>query len=448
MVFRQEMVIAGRTLSIETGKLAGLAHGAVTVRYGDTIVLATATASEKPREGIDFLPLTVDFEERLYAAGKIPGGFIRREGRPSEQATLTARLTDRPLRPLFPKGLTNDVQAVVTVLSADQENRPDILSIIGASAALSISPIPFAGPVGAVRVGYTNGDFLLNPTATQLLTSSLDLIMAGTTDAVVMVEAGAKQVSEEVVLEAIRFGHRAIQEIISLQQRLVAEAGQPKWSFTPPEIPEEVREAVAAWLGSRLSEAIQQLSKSEREGAMDTLEEELISEFGERFAPKDLAHAFHEQVKRGVRASILDKSVRPDGRDLTTIRPITCEAGVLPRTHGSGLFTRGQTQALTIATLGSSDDQQTLDGLGMEESKRFLHHYNMPPFSTGEARPMRGPGRREIGHGALAERALAAVIPTEKEFPYTIRLVSEVLTSNGSTSMASVCGSTLALMDA
>ena len=448
MTHSVDIVLGGRTLSIETGKMAGLADGAVTVRYGDTMVLAAATMSKQTREGVDFFPLTVDFEERLYAAGKIPGGFTRREGRPSQSGILTMRLTDRSIRPLFPKGFRNDVQIIITALSADQQNPIDLLCIIGASAALAISPIPFEGPIGGVRVGYVDDAFVLNPTAAQMAESKLDLVVSGTKDAVVMVEAGAHEIPEAVALEAIRFGHAALQDIIELQNRLVELAGKPKIAFTPPVPREDVQKAVAEAVGDRLGAALQQPDKTAREEAVDALREEIIAQLAETYGEKDVANAFDALEKKIVRSEILQNNRRPDGRKPTEIRPISCEVGLLPRTHGSGLFTRGQTQVLTIATLGSVGDQQILDDLGVEESKRYLHHYSFPPFSTGEVRPLRGPGRREIGHGALAERALEPVIPPRDDFPYTIRLVSEVLSSNGSTSMASVCGSTLALMDA
>ncbi|MDA8217968.1 MAG: polyribonucleotide nucleotidyltransferase [Dehalococcoidales bacterium] len=443
-----DIVLGGRTLSIETGKMAGLADGAVTVRYGDTIVLATATMSKEPREGIDFFPLTVDFEERLYAAGKIPGGFTRREGRPSESAILTMRVTDRSIRPLFPKGLHNDVQVIITALSADQQNPVDLLCVIGASAALTISRIPFEGPIGAVRVGHMKGEFVLNPTEQQTHESQLDLIVSGSRDAVVMVEAGAHELPESLMLDAIKFGHDATQAIIELQNRMAEQLGRPKVEVKPPVIPEETQQAVDSAVGDRLREAIQQIDKEARDNAVDALLEEIIAQLGEAHGEKVVASAFSALEKKIVRTAILQQDKRPDGRGPKEIRPISCEVGLLPRTHGSGLFTRGQTQVLTIATLGSVGDQQILDNLGVEETKRFLHHYSFPPFSTGETRPLRGPGRREIGHGALAERALAPVIPPREDFPYTLRLASEVLSSNGSTSMASVCGSTLALMDA
>jgi len=435
-------------LSIESGKLAEQANGAVLVRYGDTIVLATATASKEPRPDVDFFPLTVDYEERLYAAGKIPGGFFKREGRPSEAAILTCRLTDRPIRPLFPKGFRNDVQVIVAVLSADQENEPDILSIIGASAALTISDIPFEGPVGAVRVGYLGGQFILNPTASQLEQSDLELTVAGTEDAIVMVEAGAHEVPESIIIDALKFGQTALQDIVKLQQRMREAIGKPKFEFTPAKSNPAVIEAVRAVVGDRLETAIYQPDKTTREDLRDKLIGDLIAQLGEQFKEKEITSAVEDLEAEIVRRNILEKGQRPDGRDLTTIRPISCEVGLLPRTHGSGLFTRGQTQVLSIATLGSVGEEQRVDGLGLEETKRFIHHYNMPPFSVGEVRRLGSPGRREIGHGALAERAMSAVIPPVEQFPYTIRLVSEVLSSNGSTSMGSVCGSILALMDA
>ncbi len=449
-IHRVETVVNGRVLSIETGRVAEQANGAVLLRYGDTMILATATGSTTPREGIDFFPLTVDFEERMYAAGKIPGGFIKREGRPSEHSILASRLTDRPLRPLFPKGYRNDVQIVITVLSADQENDFDVLGITGASAALCISDLPFAGPVAAVRMGYIDDQLVVNPTETQLLDSKLDLVIAGTADAIMMVEAGANEVSEEVVVEALRAGHEAIQELVRLQEKLTQKAGRPKASFTPPESDKELAEAVAAFVRPRFEKSVNQANKAKREEEIELVRADLSEALGAKYPArdKDIAGLFEKELKTFVRNQILDKGVRPDGRKTTDIRTITCEVGLLPRTHGSGLFTRGQTQVLSIVTLGSPGDEQILDGLGMEENKRFMHHYNFPSFSTGETRPNRGPGRREIGHGALAERAIAAVVPPQDEFPYTIRIVSEVLSSNGSTSMGSVCGSTLALMDA
>lgn len=448
MVHRFETMLGGRTLSIETGRLAGQANGAVTVCYGDTVVLATATAAREPRPDVDFFPLTVDYEERLYAAGKIPGGFFKREGRPTERAILTCRLTDRPIRPLFPKGFRNDVQVIVAVLSADQENEPDILSIIGASAALTISDIPFEGPVGAVKVGLIDGELVLNPVVSKMPESQLELAIAGSRDAVVMVEAGANQVSEEKLLEAIQFGHNAIQEIVKLQDRLRAEVGKEKFSFTVSEVAPDFHQSVKQAVGDRMRDVIYHQDKQVRESARRALIADVAAQLGEGTREKDVAQVIEDLEFEMVRSAILDDGRRPDGRDLTTIRPISCDVGLLPRAHGSGLFQRGQTQVLSIATLGSTADEQIIDGLGAEESKRFMHHYNMPPFSVGEVRRMGSPGRREIGHGALAERALLPVIPGTAEFPYTIRLVSEVLSSNGSTSMGSVCGSILALMDA
>ncbi|MCX7838333.1 MAG: polyribonucleotide nucleotidyltransferase [Anaerolineae bacterium] len=437
------------TLTIETGKLAGQANGAVTVRHGDTVILATATAAPQPKEGTDFFPLTVDYEERLYAAGKIPGGFFKREGKPGEQAILLCRLTDRPLRPLFPKGFRNDVSIVVTALSADQEHYIDILSIIGASAALTISDIPFNGPVGAVRVGLIDGQFVFNPTSSQMEKSILDLRVAGTKQAVIMIEAGAREVGEDQMLAAIQQGHAAMQPVIELQERMRAEIGKPKRDYPLFVVSEEVKHAVAEKLGDRVIETIKTSgAKSERNEALDALREEMVAAFKDQYSPAEVAEAFDAKVKADLRAMVLNEGRRADGRDYTSLRPITCETSLLPRAHGSGLFTRGETQVLTIATLGMPSESQVVDSLTPEEEKRFMHHYNFPPYSVGEARSSRGPGRREIGHGALAERALVEMIPDESEFPYTIRLVSEVMSSNGSTSMASVCGSTLALMDA
>jgi polyribonucleotide nucleotidyltransferase len=452
-MFRDEVEVGGKALIIETGQLAGLADGAVTVRYGDTVLLATAVASQAPREGVDFFPLTVDYEEKLYAAGKIPGGFIKREGRPSEHAILSCRLTDRPIRPLFPKGFRNDVQIIVTVLSADQENDPDVIGICGASCALSISDIPFNGPVGAVRVGYVNDAFVINPTESELKYSDLDLVVAGTRDAVMMVEAGAQELPEAVMLEAVRRGHEALQPIIDLQERIVAAVGKPKRDVPVYTLPEELKAEVASRVRGDLRAAIYNERKEQREEATEEVRLALLAHFAPRIASGEVAEkqvneAFQGELKAITRQRILDEGIRPDLRDLTTIRPISCAVGILPRTHGSGLFTRGQTQVLSICTLGSGTDEQMIDDITPESKKRFMHQYSFPPFSTGEARPLRGPGRREIGHGALAERSVAAVVPAEEDFPYVIRLVSEVLSSNGSTSMASVCGSTLALMDA
>ena len=443
-----ECNIGGRNLFIEVGKLAGQANAAVTIRYGDTVVLVTACFSNTPREGVDFLPLTIDYEERLYAAGKIPGGFIRREGRPSEQAILACRLADRPLRPLLPKGWRNDIQIVATVLSADQENDPDILSVIGSSAALSMSEIPFDGPVSAVHVGYINGEIVLNPTLAQLGDSPLDLTVASTREKVIMLEAGAREVSEDIVFQAIKFGHEANQDIIGLQEQLQKACGKSKMEIPVSKAKNEVVSAISAKLDERLAGVLVQEEKSEREQAFSELIRELVDSRDESFSEGEILSAVDARVKAEIRGSILEKGHRVGGRGLTEIRPISCEVGLLPRTHGSGLFTRGQTQVLSITTLGSTRKEQPLDGLGIEESKRFIHHYNFPPFSNGEARRLGSTSRREVGHGALAERALAPVLPEDKDFPYTIRLVSEVLSSSGSTSMASVCAGSLSLMDA
>ncbi len=450
MIHRFETLIGGRVMSIETGRLAQQAGGAVLVRYGETIVLATATASARPREGIDFFPLTVDVEERLYAAGKIPGGFIKREGRPTEHSILAARLTDRPIRPLFPKGFRNDVQVVITVLSADMENDPDVIGITAASAALSISGIPFQGPVGAVRVGYIDDQLVINPTESALANSKLDLVVAATADAVMMVEAGARELPEDIMIAAVKAGHEAIQDLIKMQEKLVQAAGKPRQTFEPAPADKELQADVAAFARPRFETAATDADKAQREAKLDAVQAELQATLAPKYPDraKEIASAYDKEVKQYVRTQILEKGIRPDGRSLTEVRPISCEVGLLPRTHGSGLFTRGQTQILSIVTLGSPGEEQRLDGLGAEATRRYMHHYNFPPFSVGETRPMRGPGRREIGHGALAERALLPVIPETDEFPYTIRVVSETLSSNGSTSMGSVCGSTLSLMDA
>ena len=442
-----QRTIGSTELILETGDLAGLADGAVTVRYGDTVILATACISNKPREGIDFFPLTVDYEERLYAIGKIPGSFFRREGRPSTDAILAARLTDRPIRPLFPKGFRNDVQVIITVLSADREHDADVLGTIGASAAVCLTGVPFGGPVSSVRIGYINNELVVNPTYEQLQESELDLVVAGTRDAIMMVEAGAKQVDEKLMLEALAFGQQVNQEIIALQDELIAKAGKPPMDFAAKALTAGVKDAVKAALEGSLDEILTE-AREERQGGLDARRQELSERFGEEYGSDEIGAALDAFVKETVRSSILKKGKRPDGRSPTEVRPISCDVGILPRTHGSGLFTRGQTQVLSIATLGSFGEQQRLDNLSPEERRRYMHHYNFPPFSVGETRPMRGPARREVGHGALAERAVEVVIPDDEAFPYTIRIVSEVLSSNGSTSMASVCGSTLALMDA
>jgi len=443
-----ESEVGGRKLTIDTGKLAGQAGGAVTARYGDTVVLVTVCTSQEPREGVDFLPLTIDYEERLYAAGKIPGGFIRREGRPSQEATLAARLTDRPLRPLLPKAWRNDIQLIITVLSADQENDPDILAVIGGSAALSISPVPFNGPVSAVHVGYINGEMVLNPTMAQLEDSQLDLVVASTREAIVMIEAGANEAPEDIVLKGIEFGHQANQPIIQLQEQLQKAVGQAKLEAPTSAVNPEALAAITPIVDEKLTKALTQPEKSQREHELSELKKELVEKLCESFPEGDISAAFDSKIRAAIRSNLLDKKQRIDGRGLTDVRPISCEVGLLPRTHGSALFTRGQTQVLTITTLGSVGKEQMLDGLGIEDSKRFIHHYNFPPFSSGETKRVGSPGRREIGHGALAERAIEPILPKAEDFPYTIRLVSEVLSSSGSTSMASVCASSLSLMDA
>ncbi len=443
-----ECTVGGRQLVIETGRVAGQADAAVTVSYGETVVLSTVCYNKEVREGTDFLPLTIDYEERLYAAGKIPGGFIRREGRPSEDAVLAGRLTDRPLRPLLPKTWRSEIQLINTVLSADQENDPDILSVIGGSAALLISEIPYDGPISAVHVGYINGELVLNPTLPLLAESKFDVIVASTGDKVIMLEAGAREVPEDIINQAIRFGHEANQDIIRLQERMQQACGKAKLPAPPSTLNPEVVTAVAMALGDRLASLLNQPDKALREETLIKFKEELVMSFKDKFAEADISAALEANVRTVVRSSILDKNWRVGGRGLTEIRPITAEVGILPRTHGSALFTRGQTQILTITTLGSVGKEQQLDGLGIEESKRFIHHYNFPGFSTGEVKRTGSPSRREIGHGALAERALSQVLPGAEDFPYTIRLVSEALSSSGSTSMASVCAGSLSLMDA
>lgn len=452
MVHRVEMQLGGRPLVLETGRLAKQANAAVTVHYGDTVVLCTATASKEPKD-LDFFPLTVNFEERLYSVGKIPGGFIKREGRPSESAILASRLTDRPIRPLFPEGFRNEVQIVDIVMSVDQDCSPEISAMIGTSAALSISDIPFNGPIGGVIVGRVDGEFVINPTVEQEERSDIHVVVAGTRDAIMMVEAEADEVPEEVILEAIMFGHEEIKKIVDMIDELVRVAGKPKMEVQLHQVDEEVNRAVREFASARLIEAIRVPEKQARQDAIDAVNADAVAHFEQVYAETpekmaDVKEVLHDIVKEEVRRLITHEKIRPDGRALNEIRPIECEVGLLPRTHGSGLFTRGQTQALSICTLGALGDVQILDGIDLEESKRFMHHYNFPPFSVGEARPLRAPGRREIGHGALGERALAKVIPPESEFPYTIRLVSEVLESNGSTSQASICASTLAMMDA
>lgn len=445
----QELRVGGRLLTLETGHMARQANGAVVVRYGDTVVLVTATASKGPRVGIDFFPLTVDFEERMYSVGKIPGGYIKREGRPSEKAILAARLTDRPIRPLFPDGFRNDIHVVASILSVDHDYSPEVAGMIGASAALSISDIPFEGPIGAVEVGLVDGQFVINPTLDQSQASQLKLMIAGTYEAILMIEAGASILSEEAMLNAILFGHEEIRRIIDGIREFQTKAGKLKREF-PLHLPSDALVSRARELAeSPLKNAMRAQNKETRESQIDQVNQEvsatLLSEFPDE---TDLiAGVLKKVLKKVVRYAIIHEKIRPDGRGFTEIRPLSIEVGVLPRVHGTGLFTRGQTQALTAMTLGPLSDQQMLDGIGEEESKRYMHHYNFPPFSTGETGPMRGPNRRAIGHGALAERALVPVIPPEEEFPYALRLVSDILESNGSSSMASVCASTLALMD-
>jgi polyribonucleotide nucleotidyltransferase len=446
-----ELDYTGRKLTVETGHIAEQANGAVLVRSGDTMVLVTAVASHAPREGIDFFPLTCDYEEKLYAAGRIPGSFPRREGRPTEAAILACRLMDRPLRPLFPKDFRNDVQVVATVVSTDQENDPVTLAVTGASLALAISDIPHAGPVACVRVGLIDGRLVVNPTLPELAMSDLDLIVAGTEDAIGMVEAGAMQVPEEVMLQALRLAHDEIRRLVAFQNEIVAQIGRPQMSYPSNAVDPEVRAAVAEAAASRIGEAARNVDKAARERAIDELKAQVLEQVAPRFPDhetSEIKKAFEGELKRAVRTAILEEGIRPDGRRTDEIRTIWSQVGLLPRAHGSALFTRGQTQALSIVTLGSGQDQQKLDGLGLDEFKRFMHHYNFPPYSVGEARPLRSPGRREIGHGALAERAVHNVMPSDEDFPYVVRIVTEILSSNGSTSMASVCGSTMALMDA
>ena len=445
-----EMQLGGRTLTVETGKLAQMANGACTLRYGDTVLLVTATNSAKPKEGIDFFPLSVDFEEKLYSAGKIPGSFIRREGKPSEKAILTSRLIDRPIRPLFPKGYRNDVQVVATVLSVDIDHNPDTIAMIGSSVALSISSIPFNGPTGSVSVGLVDGQFIINPTFEQREKSDMYLVVSGTKDAIMMVEAGSNEVSEEVMLNAILFAHEEIKKICDFVQTIANEIGKEKDEYYVFKPLEEVEVAVTEFASQKMKDAIKTVDKQERQDNMEKVQDETMAHFEEIFPEnmKDVDEVIYSITKKEVRNMIVKDKVRPDNRAQEEIRPIWCEAGVLPRTHGSAIFTRGQTQVLSVATLAGLSEAQTIDGLDEEEERRYMHHYNFPAFSVGEARASRGPGRREIGHGALAQRAIEPLLPSEEEFPYTIRVVSEVMSSNGSTSQASVCGSTLCLLDA
>ncbi|SMO53920.1 polyribonucleotide nucleotidyltransferase [Melghirimyces algeriensis] len=446
-----ETDFAGRRLRLEFGKYANQANGAVFVQYGDTAVLATATASDEPKD-VDFFPLTVNYEERLYAVGKIPGGFIKREGRPSEKAVLASRLIDRPIRPLFPEGFRNDVQVITTVMSVDQDCSSEIAAMIGASAALSVSDIPFSGPIAGVVVGWVDGTFVANPTVEQMEKSDLHLVVAGTKYGVNMVEAGADEIPEDVMLEAILFGHEFIKESVLFQERIVQQIGKEKMEPEIHQVDADLEQKVRDMALERVNQAAQIIEKQARNDAIKNLKEEVLEQLSEEYPEEDeqqdISKVLDKLVKEEVRRLILEEKKRPDGRSPEEIRPLVSEVNILSRVHGSGHFRRGQTQVLSVCTLGALGDVQILDGLDLEESKRFMHHYNFPPFSVGESRPLRAPGRREVGHGALGERALEPVIPSEDEFPYTIRLVSEVLESNGSTSQASICASTLALMDA
>ena len=444
------MELGGRTLTLEFGKYAEQASGSCFVRYGDTCVLTTCTVAKTPRPGIDFFPLSVDFEEKLYSVGHIPGSWNRREGRPAEKAILTSRLIDRPLRPLFPKGMRHDVSVVATVMSVDTNNIPDIPAMIGASAALATSEIPWAGPIGAVNVGYVDGEYIINPNDAQREVSLMNLTVAGTGEAVLMVEAGAKEVSEEVMLNGILFAHEEIKKIVEFLNGIVSEIGKEKKEF-PLVLPgEDVKAAVREYALDKVKWMFETFDRSERNAREEQVKAEVAEHFAEQFEGREVevGDALYALQKEVMRRHIIDEGVRPDGRRLTEVRPIWCEVGVLPRPHGSAVFTRGQTQVMTVATLAPVSEKQIIDGIGVEDSKRYMHHYNFPGYSTGEAKPIRSPGRREIGHGALAERALEPMIPSVEEFPYCLRLVSEVMSSNGSTSQASVCGSTLALMDA
>ena len=445
------MDLAGRELSVEIGKIAQLASGSAILRYGETMVMVNVSKSAQPRDGVDFFPLSVDYEERLYSVGKIPGGFLKREGKPSEKAILTSRLIDRPIRPLFPKTFRNDVQVVATVLSVDQDCTPDIVSMIGSSVALSISEIPFNGPTGSVCIGLVDGALVVNPTAEEREKSELHLVVSGTKEAVMMVEAGANEVPESLMLEAILKAHEEIKKIVEFIEQIQAEVGKEKMEFEETKPNAEIEAKVREIATEGMKEAVKVVEKLERQEAMDAVKEQTINSFDEETLEEfgnDIIATLDAIIKEEVRKAIVHEGRRPDARKTDEIRPICCDHGFIPRAHGSGLFTRGQTQVMTVTTLGALGDVQILDGLDEEENKRYMHHYNFPAYSVGEARPSRGPGRREIGHGALAERALLPVIPSKEEFPYAIRLVSEVLSSNGSTSQGSVCGSTLSLLDA
>ena len=444
------MEFAGHQLTLEFGKYAQQAGGSVVVRYGETVVLVNATASDKPREGMDFFPLSVDFEEKQYAVGKIPGGFIKREGRPTEKATLTCRLIDRPLRPLFNKGIRNDVQVVATTLSVEPDLPPEFPAMLGSSVALAVSNIPWGGPTGAVMIGRVNGELIMNPNEEQRAKSDMNLTVAGTKDAIMMVEAGVKEVSEDAMMDAILYAHEGIKELVAFQEKIVAEIGKEKSNFPIVTTGDDVKAAVREYAYDKAVYTFEAYVRKERQAREEEVKKDVLAHFADIFPGREseVADALYYLNKEVMRRKILDKGIRPDGRKVDEVRPIWCEVGVLPRAHGSAVFTRGETQALTVTTLGSVSEAQQLDGLSNEESKRYIHQYNMPSYATGEAGRLRSPNRREIGHGALAERALVPVIPTEEEFPYAMRLVSEILSSNGSSSMASVCGSTLSLMDA
>ena len=451
-----ETELAGRKLVIETGKMAGLANGSVLVRYGDTCVLVNVTASKEPREGIDFFPLSVDFEEKLYSVGKIPGGFLKREGKPSDKAILTSRAIDRPLRPLFPKDFRNDVVIVGTVLCVEQDNSPEVAAMIGAASALAISDIPFNGPTAAVNVGLVDGKIVINPTVEEREKSDLTLTVAATEEKITMIEAGANEVPNDVMLDAIKEAHEEIKKVCKFISKIQKEIGKPKFQYKSFEVDKDIYEFVEENFKDEMKEKVQEADKETRDNNISELTEKIENAYLEKYGEEALeenkqtiGEAIYKVEKKCVRELIYFEHKRVDGRKLDEIRPLSCEVGLLPRTHGSALFTRGQTQVLSVATLGMISEEQTLDGIDTtEESKRYMHHYNFPSYSVGEARPSRGPGRREIGHGALAEKALVPVLPSEEEFPYSIRVVSEVLSSNGSTSQASICGSTLSLMDA
>jgi len=455
MLKKYETQLAGRNLSIETGKIAELANGSVVVRYGETVVMVNVTAAKEPKEGVDFFPLSVDYEEKLYAVGKIPGGFTKREGKPTDKAILTSRAIDRPLRPLFPKDFRNDTCVVATVLSVDPDNSPEVCAMIGASAALSISDIPFGGPTAAVAVGYLDNQIVINPTLEQREKSRLTLTVAGTLEKITMIEAGADEIPNDTMLEAIKTAHEEIKKICNFISDIKAEIGKPKFEYKSFATDPEVYNEIVANFKDRMYQDVQATDKTVRDANIEKITEDITAYFVEKYGEEsteekktDIADSVHDLEKACVREMILEEHKRPDGRKIDEIRPLSCEVGVLPRVHGSAIFTRGQTQVMSIVTLGTNNEAQELDGLDEEESKRYMHQYNFPSYSVGEARPSRGPGRREIGHGALAEKALVPVIPSEDEFPYAIRVVSEVLSSNGSTSQASICGSTLALMDA